>query len=386
MNLSEVFADIPDWRHPDMVQHHLSELIAIAVCAMLSGADTWVEVEAFGRAKEAWLKTWLRLAHGIPSHDTFGRVFAHIDPAEFMKGFARWVEALQQRLPVPSPDALRIRAIDGKQCRRSHDRLQGIPALHEVSVWASESRLILANQAVETKSNEITAIPLLLRQLDVAGCLVTIDAMGCQTAIAQQILNQQAQYVLALKGNQGTLATDVQDSFEQAERTQFAEVDYTIDERLEKGHGRIERRRATVITDEAVLEWIQQAHAWPGLQAIGRVESERRFPSGACSQETRYYLLSAPLLASRFQATVRGHWGIENQVHWVLDMAFLEDQSRVRVGHGAENLTVLRRLAVNILRQDQSSRMGIKARRMKAAWDLSYLLHLLSMEVPDADS
>lgn len=379
MNVSEAFAEIPDYRHPDMIRHRLSEVIAITLCALLCGADDWVEVEEFGRAKEEWLRTWLTLPHGIPSHDTFGRVFAHIDPAEFMKRFAQWVELLQQRLPVPLPGESRIRAIDGKQCRCSHDRFQGIPALHEVSVWASESRLILANQAVETKSNEITAIPLLLRQLDVTGCLVTIDAMGCQRAIAQQIIDQQAQYVLALKDNQETLADDVRDSFEQAERTQFAEVAYTVEEQLEKGHGRIERRRATVITDAAVLDWIQQAHDWPGLHAIGRIESERRLSSGTSTQHTRYYVLSAPLTAGRFQTAVRSHWGIENQAHWVLDMAFSEDRSRARMGHSAENLTLLRRLLLNVFRFDRSTKIGIKARRMKAAWDLSYLLHLLSL-------
>ncbi len=379
MRLTEAFSGMTDPRQPDLIQYPLVEVIAIALCALLAGADDWVEVAAFGNAKQEWLKTWLHLPHGIPAHDTFGRIFAWIEPHEFMQGFARWVQALQEHLPVPSGAERPIRAIDGKQCRRSHDRLHEHPALHEVSVWASETRLVLANQAVQAKSNEITAIPLLLRQLDVVGCLVTIDAMGCQTAIAQQIIDQRADYVLALKGNQATLEAEVIECFTTATATAFAEVEHQCDETVEKGHGRIEHRRATVITDAAMVDWIQDEHHWPGLQAIGCIEAERRLSSGEVTQETRYYLLSARLSAAQFQRAVRGHWGIENQVHWVLDMAFQEDQSRVRVGHGAENLTLLRRLCLNVLRADATTKIGIKARRKKAGWDLAYLLHLLSL-------
>ena len=287
MRLTEAFAGMTDPRHPEMIQYPLADVIAITVRAMLAGADDWVEVAAFGQAKAEWLATWLTLPQGIPSHDTFGRICAWLDPQEFMQGFSRWVQALQARLPVAALSERPIRAIDGKQCRRSHDRLRGHPALHEVSVWASESRLILANQAVETKSNEITAIPILLQQLDIAGCLVTIDAMGCQTAIAQQILDQQADYVLALKGNQGTLHADVQDCFVTATAQAFAEVAHQHDETLEKGHGRIEHRQATVITDATVLAWIQATHHWPGLKAIGQIAAERRFPAGNVTHETR---------------------------------------------------------------------------------------------------
>lgn len=379
MRLSEAFGGMTDPRHPDMIQYPLVEVIAIALCALLAGADDWVEVAAFGKAKEDWLGTWLSLPKGIPSHDTFGRVFAWIDPQEFMQGFARWVQALQEHLPVAELADRPIRAIDGKQCRRSHTRLQGHPALHEVSVWASESRLILANRAVEEKSNEITAIPLLLRQLDIVGCLVTIDAMGCQREIAQQIRDHGADYAQALKGNQGTLQADVIDCFTAATATRFAEVEHDRDETVEKGHGRMELRQATIITDAATLTWIQDQHHWPGLHAIGRIESERRLSTGEVTHDTRYYLLSAHLSAAQFQRAVRGHWGIKNSVHWVLDMAFLEDQSRVRVGHGAENLTLLRRLCLNLLRVDSSAKMGMKARRKKAGWDLAYLLHLLSL-------
>lgn len=379
MRLSEAFADMTDPRHPDMVRYPLVEVIAIALCALLAGADDWGEVAAFGQAKRDWLATWLELPNGIPSHDTFGRIFAWIDPQECMQGFARWVQALQSHLPVPSMKERPLRASDGKQCRRSHDRLQGHPALHEVRVWASETRLILANQAVATKSNEITAIPLLLQQLDITGCLVTIDAMGCQTAIAQQILDQHADYVLALKGNQGTLEADVSDSLTTAEATAFDMVVPQHEETWDKGHGRLERRRATIVTDTEVLAWIQDAHHGPGLHAIGCIASERRLTSGVATHDTRYYLISTPLSAAQFLRATRGHWGIENQVHWVLDMAFQEDQCRVRVGHGAEHLTLLRRLCLNLLRCDTSTHTGIKACRKKAGWDLDYLRHLLAL-------
>ena len=371
MDLRTAFAEMTDQREPSVIRYRLADVVTLALCALLAGADDWVEVTAFGEANREWLQTWLDLPSGVPSHDTFGRIFAWLDPQEFMVGFTQWVQAVQARLPVPT--APRIRAIDGKASRRSHDRLHNQPALHEVSVWASETRLILANQAVTTKSNEITAIPLLLRQLDVRGCLVTIDAMGCQTAIAQQILDQGADYVLAVKGNQLTLHEEVQECFAQATTDDLA----SVAEVWGKDPGRQERRRAAVSTDAAILAWVQEEHHWPGLQALGRIESERRWPTGEVEQQTRYYVLSAPLSATAFQQAVRSHWGIENQVHWVLDRVFHEDASRVRVGHGAENFTLLRRLALNLLRQDTSN-TSLKVRRKKAGWNRTYLLHLLS--------
>jgi predicted transposase YbfD/YdcC len=377
MTVIDAFADLSDPRQPNLVEHRLLDIVAIALCAIFAGADSWVEVEAFGRAKHAWLQTWLALPHGIPSHDTFGRLFARLAPTELAQGFARWVAALQERLPVPSPQALQVRAIDGKQSRRSHDRLHDQPALHMVSVWASETRLILANHAVDTKSNEITAIPLLLRQLDVTGCLVTIDAMGCQRAIAAQIVEQGADYVLALKDNQETLAQEVADCF--GELAHDPQVQHTTATQIGKAHGRIERRQATVITDESTMRWLQERHHWPGLQAIARIDAERRFADGTQTQQTRYYLLSTALDAAACNGAVRTHWGIENQAHWILDMAFADDASRVRVGHGAENFAILRRLALNVIRQDHSKQGGVKARRLQAGWDTTYLLHLFSL-------
>jgi predicted transposase YbfD/YdcC len=376
MSLLDAFADVTDPRHPDMVSHRLLDIIAIALCAVIAGADSWVDVETFGHAKEPWLHTWLELPHGIPSHDTFGRLFAALAPAELERSFLRWVTLIQARLPVAAPEEMPVRAIDGKQSRRSHDHLHAQPALTLVSVWASELRLVLAQQAVDTKSNEIPAIPVLLQLLDVTGCLVTIAAMGCQSAIAQQILDQGAHYVLALKGNQGTLLEDVAASF--AELPHDPQVQHTAAEQISKGHGRLERRQATVITDPQVLAWIQTEHHWPGLAAIAQIEAERHFPDGSHETQTRYYLLSRPLPASQCNRAVRAHWGIENQVHWILDMAFGEDQSRVRVGHGAQNFAVLRRIALNVITHDHTKKGGVKSRRLQAGWDLAYLLHLLT--------
>jgi predicted transposase YbfD/YdcC len=375
MSLLDAFADVTDPRHPDMISHRLLDIIAIALCAVMAGADTWVDVETFGHAKASWLHTWLELPHGIPSHDTFGRLFAQLDPAELERSFQRWVTLIQDRLPVPAPGEMRVRAIDGKQSRRSHDRLHAQPALTLVSVWASEMQLVVAQQAVDTTSNEITAIPLLLDMLDVTGCLITIDAMGCQSAIAEQILDQGAQYILALKANHGTLLTDVTASF--ADLPHDPEVQHTQDEQISQGHGRLERRHATVITDPQVLAWIQAEHHWPGLAALAQIEAERRLPDGTHETQTRYYVLSLPLPASQCNRAVRTHWGIENQVHWILDMAFGDDQSRVRVGHGAQNFALLRRIALNVITHDHTKKGGVKARRLQAGWDLAYLLHLL---------
>lgn len=328
---------------------------------------------------EEWFSSFLDLPNGIPSHDTFNRVFSALNPEQFQECFVQWMQGVAAGLPA------QVVALDGKTVRRSHDRWSGKEAIHMVSAWATENRLVLAQVKVEEKSNEITALPQLLRQLAVAGCIVTIDAMGCQREIAQQILDQGGDYVLALKGNQGTLHEDVQDSFEEAaeltesgSRTrQIGEVEHDYAEGVEKGHGRIEVRRHWVMSDPEVLEWLNEHHQWPGLVAIGMVESERHLGE-VCSEERRYYLLSRLMSAEELGETVRSHWGIENRVHWVLDLAFREDQSRIRQGYAAENFVVLRHFALNLLqRHPTKRRLSIKARRLKAAWDRNYLLEVL---------
>jgi predicted transposase YbfD/YdcC len=267
-------------------------------------------------------------------------------------------------------------AIDGKTVRRSHDRYNGREAIHMVSAWASANQLVLAQERVRGKSNEITAIPELLRVLALHGCLVTIDAIGCQKEIAQQILDQGGDYVLALKENQPTLVEEVTTLFAQARDQIFVDLVSDHERTVTKGHGRLEIRRHTVIADPDTLTWLHDEYHWPGLAAIGMVQAERRI-GAARSTESRYYLLSRVLSAKDFGAVVRSHWGIENQVHWTLDVSFGEDQSRIRQGYAAENFVVLRHLALNLLRHHHDKRLSIHAKRLKAGWDDAYLLQIL---------
>lgn len=406
----EHFAGLDDPRVARAQRHALLAVVAIALCGVICGAESWVEIAEFGRSKAAWFATFLDLPHGIPSHDTFGRVFAALDPERFAACFADWMAALAAVLPPSVADAtdaassppstsppLPVIALDGKTVRRSHDRQAGRSARHLVSAWASASRLVLAQTAVDDKSNEITALPHLLRQLDVTGSLVTVDAMGCQAALATQIVEQGASYVLALKENQAGLYEDVVDTFTQADASGFrdyAPAVWSYDRQSGKDHGRLEVREAWVLADPAVLAYVQAGRTqrvgqpWPQLAAIGRIVAQRRRPAlppdqpGTWlldSQETRYYLLSTILSAPAFNAAVRTHWGIENSVHWLLDVAFREDDCRVRVGHAADNFALLRRLALNLLKRETTAQCGIKGRRLKAGWSTDYLLKVLSL-------
>lgn len=377
-SISVHFGDLPDPRVERTKEHLLVDILTIGLCAVLCGGEGWTDMATFGQAREPWLRTFLALPHGIPSHDTFGRVFAALDPAAFGAAFIAWVGAV-------APQTVgQVVAIDGKTLRRSHDHAKGKAALHLVSAWADASGLVLGHcpegARVDDKSNEITAIPALLALLDVRGCTVTIDAMGCQAAIAQQIVAQGGDYVLALKGNHPTLYDDVQAIFAEARATNFVGLTphhYSRAKTVDKDHGRLEIRRAWTISDPAILAYLDEAGRWAGFSGIGLVEAERRIGDQR-SVELRHYLLSAPLDAATFAGIVRRHWGIENKLHWVLDVTCNEDASRVRTGHAAQNLAALRHLALNLLRRDRTRKGSVATKRFRAALDHDYLPALLT--------
>lgn len=373
-SISEHFATLTDPRRDHLQEHGLLEIVAITLCAVICGADDWVNVATFGRVKEPWLRTFLALPGGIPSHDTFGRVFALLNPEEFRRCFLSWVQA------VVGPPGAQVVAIDGKTLRRSHDRGAGLASLHLVSAWAAESGLVIGQVATDAKSNEITAIPALLKLLALEGATVTIDAMGCQTAIAQQIVDQGADYVLALKDNHRHLHHRVQQTFADADAavgTTLPLADLLAHTTIDKGHGRIEQRRCRAIGNPDYLAFIDPDGVWPNLQSVVCLESTRRI-GATVSIESRHYLSSLPADAAVLNAAIRSHWGIENRLHWVLDMSFREDESRVRVGHAPENLAIVRHLALNLLRQESSRRASIATKRLCAALDDSYLCTVLN--------
>jgi predicted transposase YbfD/YdcC len=365
--LVEHFRALADPRIDRHKEHKLIDILVIAVCAILCGANDWVAVETFGKAKRAWLEQFVELAHGIPSHDTFGRVFALVSPEALQTCFLRWIQAVAQ------VTAGQVVAIDGKRLRRSYDRRSAKAAIHMVSAWATRNRVVLGQLKTEAKSNEITAIPELLKVLDVSGCIVTIDAMGCQKAIAEQIVEHGAEYVLALKQNHGTLYTAVVQQFADARDTMSEASTLQAYETEEHQHGRVEIRRHWTLE---VPPDLVQKDAWRQLRCVGMVESERHL-QGEVTIEHRYYLASIANDVHQFAYAVRAHWGIENCVHWVLDVAFREDESRIRLGHGPENFAVLRHIALNLLRQDASTKLGVHNKRLKAGWDDEYLANLV---------
>jgi predicted transposase YbfD/YdcC len=377
-SISRHFAGLTDPRVERSQEHRLIDIVTITLCAVLCGADDWVAIETFGRAKQAWLRTFLALPGGIPSHDTFGRVFARLDPTEFRACFLSWVQAVTG--PARADGVV---AIDGKTVRRSHDRGRGKGALHLVSAWASAQGLVVGQVATDQKSNEITAIPALLRLLALEGCTVTIDAMGCQTAIAAQVVAQRADYVLALKDNQPTLHEKTRLAFADARAaagTTRAATGWDTTTTLDAGHGRIERRRCWALGDPEYLAYLDPTGAWAGLRSVALIESERRI-GDAVSTERRYYLSSLPPDAAALGRAIRDHWGIENRLHWVLDIAFREADSRFRTGHGPENFAIVRHFALNLLRQEPS-RGSVAKKRFRAALDDQYLSTLLAQLDP----
>lgn len=380
------FADLPDPRVERTKRHALLDIVAITLCALLAGAEGWGDVEAFGRAREAWCRTFLRVPHGIPSHDTLGRVFARLDPAAVEARLQAWAAAVATRAGGLAGEVV---ALDGKTVRGSGAGPTREGALHGVSAWAADAALTLGQVKTAAKGNEITALPELLALLDVRGAVVTIDAIGCQTAIAAQVRAQGADYLLAVKGNQPWLHARVVAACADAQahgwRRNHAPVPHTEATAVEKDHGRLETRRVTAAPAASLL--VDRA-AWPDLTSVVRVEATRQrvLPGGGAApgrRETRSYITSLPPEAARLGAVVRRHWAIENRCHWSLDVTFREDACRVRKDHAPENLALLRQVALALLRQDRTYTRGLTAKRLRAGWDHAYLQTVLLGASPD---
>jgi predicted transposase YbfD/YdcC len=355
------FAELDDPRSGNAGRHDMLEMLIIAICTLLTGGEDCTDMADFAETKLDFLRGFLKLVHGAPSHDTFSRLFRLLDPEQFRACFQRFMARFAEVCQG-------VVAIDGKVLRRSFDTASGQSALHMVSAWACEQQLVLGQIATEAKSNEITAVPKLLKLLSLDGCTVTVDALNCQRAIAQQIVDQQGEYVMALKANQGTLHDDVRRFMDDPD-SEVVSAKPVVD----GDHGRIETRTATVSAD---IAWLQEQHAWPGLMAIGKMHRVREI-AGKTTEETAYYLLSAALTPERFGAVTRSHWGIENQLHWRLDVSMNEDQARNRMGYGPENLAVLRHMALNLLRKEPSKRSLPKKLR-RAALSEAFLLNVLA--------
>ena len=366
------FKDLKDPRAQSAKRHELLDIIIIAICAVICDCNTWVDIAEFGRSRLEWFKSFLSLPHGIPSHDTFGRVFALLNPEEFVRCFILWAESLREALGG------QIVNVDGKTLRGAHDLASGKTPLNLVSAWVGANRLVLGQIRVKEDSNEITAIPPLLKVLALNDCIVTIDAIGAQKEIASEIRDQGADYVLALKGNQGLLYEGVAESFKEGQATNFKDIAHDYYETLDKDHGRIETRRYWTIFDTDYLKYFDPKGEWRDYKSVAMVEAERII-RGEVTKEIRYYISSLSGDAKELGRAIRSHWGIENSLHWVLDVDFDEDHSRVRKGYGAENLAALRRLAVNLIQRETTFRKSVKGRQLKACWDINYLMKLLTM-------
>jgi predicted transposase YbfD/YdcC len=364
------FSTVTDLRSEQGKRHNLIDIIAIAIVGIICGADDWVSIEMVGQAKEKWFRTFLELPHGIPSHDTFGKVFAWIDPKEFQASFMDWI----QEIAVMT--AGEVVALDGKTIRRSHDHANGKEALHMVNAWASRNELVIGQLSVADKSNEITAIPKLLELLDLKGCIVTMDAMGTQKDISRLIRAQNADYVLAVKGNQGGLHERVQSLFEVDRKEEFRGSSFAKERSVGKNHGRLEIRECWVTSDPEYLAYVDPDHEWDGLQSVGVIESVRNM-GGHETKSLRYYISSLKPTAKEMLACVRNHWGVENSLHWSLDVVFREDDSRVRTGNAQENLAVMRKIALNHLRQEKTKKCGAKWKRLLCNMDHDYLLKVI---------
>lgn len=372
-----MLAGLPDPRRRQGVRYPLKSVVVIALMAMVCGCDDAESMSLWGEYNEAWLSGFLELPHGTPSQDVFLAVFAALNPAALSDVLRAWAQLLSQQLKQEG----RHIAVDGKTSRRSFDTQSEQPAIHTVSAWLSDVGLVLGAQKTHAKSNEITAIPALLRTLDLRGATLTIDAMGCQTEIAQEIIKGGGQYLLAVKDNQPSLRQDIATTFVQAQHEGRRVLDdealpVEVSDEHDKGHGRVERRSVTVCRD---LQYLSTAERWPALSFVVKVERERTVvATQKTSTETAYYIGSGTTQASDVARFIRRHWSVENELHWVLDMAFNEDQARHRAKNTAQNMTTLRHFALNILKQDKKRKVGINLSRKRAGWDRSYLIDLLA--------
>jgi predicted transposase YbfD/YdcC len=356
------FASLEDPRVVGRCDHELLDILTVALLAMVAGADDFSMIEDFGNSRLDWLKTFLSLKNGIPSDDTFRRVFSALEPTQFERCFQQWANSL-----LDSTEGKLI-AIDGKTLRRSYTKRNG--PIHLVHAWAQEHRLLLGQVATSEKSNEITAIPELLRLLDIKGATITIDAMGCQKEIASQIVTAKADYILSLKDNHPTFCSEVKTYFEDMK----ASEEMSHHETTDGGHGRIEIRKIYVTQE---VDWYAECLQWKGLKSLIMIESERQ-EGEKTSREKRYYISSLKESAASLLGKIRGHWSVENELHWGLDVSFGEDGSRMREGYGAENLSLLRKMALMMLKRESSSKRGVAAKRKRAGWDPSYLAKVLA--------
>lgn len=364
------FVTLTDPRIERTKEHLLIDIVAIAILAIISGAEGWIGIETYGQVKSDWLKSFLELPNGIPSHDTFSRVFSRLEPQQFQDCFLSWVKSITQKLEID------VIAIDGKTMKQSYDRNQKQKALHIVSAWSSSHQLVLGQKKVQSKSNELTAIPALLELLEIEGSLITIDAMGCQKEIASLIVKKKGDYILTLKGNQKLLHKGVKDWFNLAQKENFYGRNYSYHEQVESGHHRIEKRQVWAVN---ISEFppLHNQELWTKLTSIVMVVRERRLWNKT-THEVHFYLSSLDANAEKVARAIRSHWGIENSLHWTLDVTFSEDKSRIRKDHSPENFALLRRLAVNLLKQEKTFKGSLKMKRYRAAMDNNYLVQILN--------
>jgi len=360
------FKDLPDYRQKGKVAYPLEEVLLLMLAAALAGAETVADIARFGRAKLSFLQRFRLFENGTPSHDQLGIILAKLDPVAFQRCFVAWTSALTKT-------SAEVIAIDGKTVRRSYQRKGAQQPIHVVSAFAARQRMVLGQMKVGDKSNEIVAIPALLELLAIEGAVVTIDAAGCQRKIAQTIIDKKADYILALKGNQGTLRDDVELFAQEQKAVAFKNTSVSQDTTVDGDHGRIETRTVTVFHD---IGWLQQNHQWPGLKSVVMVESERE-TEGKVETETRFYITSLTLLANAVGPMIRSHWMVENGLHWVLDMVMRDDESRVRTGNAAANLAIIKHIAYNLIRRGKG-RHSFRSKRKLAAWDEDYLMSLLA--------